>query len=173
MSGFLPPLQRVLRHLWHALRDPARRAFSPALRAHLEQQVAASEARHSGQIRICAESSLPFSYLRRNAPCRQRALMLFGKLRIWDTEDNNGVLIYLLMAERTIEIVADRGLNRHVSPQEWQQVAGRLGQALHDGHWEQGLRQALEETTALLVRHYPAAPGAARCNELDDAPILP
>lgn len=173
MSGFFPLLRRMLRHLLHALRDPVRRAFSPALRAHLQQQVASSESRHSGQIRICAESSLPFSYLRRNASCRQRALMLFGKLRVWDTEDNNGVLIYLLVAERTIEIVADRGLNRHVSAQEWQQVAGRLGQALHYGLWEQGLLQALEETTALLVRHYPAAPGTARCNELDDAPILP
>ena len=86
------------------------------------QRVAASEARHSGQIRICVEAGLPFSYLwrhvRRGVPLRQvirqRAVTMFGKLRVWDTERNNGVLIYLLLAEHAIELVADRGLNAFV-----------------------------------------------------------
>ena len=76
--------------------------------------MAASERRHSGEIRVCVEAGLPLSYLWRDATARERAVTMFGKLRVWDTEHNNGVLIYLLLAEHAIEIVADRGLNRHV-----------------------------------------------------------
>ena len=83
--------------------------------------MAASERRHSGEIRVCVEAGLPLSYLWRGATARERAVTMFGKLRVWDTEHNNGVLIYLLLAEHRIEIVADRGLNRHV---ERRAVAG-------------------------------------------------
>ena len=97
---------------------------------------------------------------------------MFGKLRVWDTEHNNGVLIYLLLAERAIEIVADRGLNKHVSAQEWQAMVGRMSAAFTEGRFEDGLTQALEEVSALLVQHCPLAEGEADSNELPDAPFL-
>lgn len=172
MSNGFMRLRRIIHHQWLALRDPASRIFTPALRTRLAQQVATSESRHTGQIRIFAESALPLSYLWRHASSRERAITIFGKQRVWDTEHNNGVLVYLLLAEHAIEIVADRGLNRHVSPQAWHGVAERMGQALAGGRWEQGLSQAVDEATALLVAHYPKAPGALQNNELSDAPVV-
>ena len=86
----------------------------------VQARVAASETGHSGEIRVCVEAGLPWSYLRRNATPRERAISMFGKLRVWDTEYNNGVLIYLLVAEHAIEIVADRGLARRVDAAAWQ-----------------------------------------------------
>ena len=90
---------------------------------------------------------------------RQRALTLFGKLRVWDTEDNNGVLIYLLLAEHLIEIVADRGLNQHVPAHRWQSVIQQMRKPLQQGAYEEGLTLALQEVSAVLVRHFPLAEG--------------
>jgi uncharacterized membrane protein len=134
--------------------------------------VAASERRHSGEIRICVEAGLPLSYLRRNASARERAVTLFGKLRVWDTEHNNGVLIYLLLAEHAIEIVADRGIDAHVDDAEWAAMAQRMGAAFREGRFEDGLTQALEETSALLVTHFPLAENQPDTNELPDAPVV-
>jgi uncharacterized membrane protein len=100
-------LARILKHRWLDETDVAR-ALDAAALTRLEQHVATSETRHSGEIRLCVEAGLPLSYLWRNATARQRAVTMFGKLRVWDTEHNNGVLIYLLLAEHAIEIVADR-----------------------------------------------------------------
>jgi uncharacterized membrane protein len=97
---------------------------------------------------------------------------MFGKLRVRDTEQNNGVLIYLLLAEHAIEIVADRGVARHVPHAQWQAVVQHMRAAFREGRFEDGLTQALEEVSALLVQHFPAAPGAADVNELPDAPVL-
>jgi uncharacterized membrane protein len=107
---------------------------------------------------------------------RQRALTMFGKLRVWDTEHNNGILIYLLLAEHAIEIVADRGVALHVSPAQWQAMVTRMTHAFREQRYEDGLTLALEETSALLMQHFalddtqPGAPGAR--NELPDAPVL-
>ena len=113
-------IARLLRHRWM---DEAHRVVPPAMLERLRHKVASSESLHTGEIRICIEAGLPHSYLLRSgslpAITRQRALAQFGKLGVWDTEHNNGVLIYLLLAERHIELVADRGLNRYVSPQAW------------------------------------------------------
>ena len=97
---------------------------------------------------------------------RDRALAMFGKLRVWDTEHNNGVLIYLLLAERRIEIVADRGLMRHTSEAHWQAVLQALRHPLQQGNFESGLTQALEAVSALLVAHFPLTD--SRPNELPD-----
>lgn len=166
-------ITRLIRHRWT---DDTARLVPPALVERLKQQVSDSERRHTGEIRICIEASLPNSYLLRPVPTRaiihQRALAQFGKLRVWDTEHNNGVLIYLLLAERSIELVADRGLNRHVSSQDWHDTVQRLGQALRDGRFEDGLTQAVEEVSAILEQHYPIAHGQIRPNELPDRPIV-
>jgi uncharacterized membrane protein len=167
-------MNRLLRIVKHRALDDTdtRRAIGPAVLERLRARVAASERHHSGEIRICVEAGLPLSYLWRDLSARDRAITMFGKLRVWDTEHNNGVLIYLLLAEHAIEIVADRGLNRHVQPAEWEQVVQRMGRAFHEGRFEDGLTQALEEVSALLVQHFPCAPGAANPNELPDEPVL-
>ena len=168
MAHWLPRL------LKHRLLDEgdARRALGADALARIESRVAASEARHSGQIRVCVEAGLPLSYLLRRATARDRAVAMFGKLRVWDTAHNNGVLIYLLLAERAIEIVADRGLNGAAEPVAWQQVNGLMGDAFRAGRFEAGLIQAIDGVDAILVRHFPLASGQAGLNELPDAPVL-
>jgi uncharacterized membrane protein len=163
--------RRMLRHQWRD-EDDTRKAISPEVAERLARRVAASEQRHTGEIRVYVEAGLPLSYVWRDATPRERAVAIFGKLRVWDTEQNNGVLIYLLLAEHAIEIVADRGLAAKVPPQEWQAIVARMGTAFREGRFEDGLTQALEEVSALLVEHFPAAPGAANPNELPDAPVL-
>ena len=164
-------LQRLWRHRWLDEKD-TRLAFRPELLERLARQVAESEARHTGEIRIYVEAGLPASYIWREATPRERAIAMFGKLRVWDTERNNGVLIYLLLAEHAIEIVADRGLSRHVDEMEWQRIVQDMGQAFRAGHYGEGLQQAVDAVTALLVKHFPAEPGAANANELPDEPVL-
>jgi uncharacterized membrane protein len=164
-------LARILKHRWTDETDTAR-ALGAAALARLEQRVAASERRHSGEIRLCIEAGLPLSYLWRDATPRQRALTMFGKLRVWDTEHNNGVLIYLLLAERAIEIVADRGLNRHVGADEWRRIVEGMRGEFRAGRFEQGLVQAIDTVDALLARHFPLAAGQANPNELPDAADL-
>jgi uncharacterized membrane protein len=164
-------LMRILKHRWIDEAD-TRRAIPPALVERLARRVAASEKRHSGEVRIYVEAGLPLSYLWRDARPRERAVAMFGKLRVWDTEQNNGVLIYLLLAEHAIEIVADRGLAQKVDPGTWQAIVQHMREAFRQGRFEDGLTQALEEVSALLVEHFPLAPGAADRNELPDEPVL-
>ena len=168
--GPLQRLTRLLRHRWADGR--LRRVLTPEVLQRLGQRVAASERRHTGQIRICAEGGLPLSYLWRGASARERAITQFGKLRVWDTEHNNGVLIYLLLAEHAIEIVADRGLAQRVPEATWHTLVQRLGQALRAGQYEDGLTEVLADVSALLVAHFPASGHASGSNELPDAPVL-
>lgn len=174
---------RLLHHLWLDEAD-ARRAVPPDLAQRLARLVAESEARHEGEVRLCVEGSLPISYLwrhvRRRQPMpqvlRERALMLFAKLRVWDTRQRNGVLVYLNLAARAIEIVPDRGLAERAPPPEWAAVSERLAGALGAGRFEEGLTNALAEVTALLEKHFPEPPDAA-CrpapdNQLPDAVVL-
>lgn len=170
-------LLRILKHRWLDRSDTAR-AVPDDMAERLARRVAASEGRHSGEVRLCIEASLPTSYLWRMsaqhplpAVVRERALAWFGRLRIWDTEHNNGVLVYVLLAEHAIEFVADRALARRVGPAEWQAVVDRLGARLRQGEFEDGLTQALEEVSALLVTHFPAEPGTVRPNELPDCVV--
>ena len=162
---------RWIKHRWLDARDTRRRLPAAAV-ARLERRIAQSEGQHHGEIRICVEAGLPPSYLWKGLKARDRALTLFGKLRIWDTEANNGVLIYLLLADHAIEIVADRGLNAHVGPEQWQAVVGRLRDALQTGNYELGLTEAVEAVHAMLQQHFPLPPGASRPNELPDAIVL-
>jgi len=164
-------LGRIWRHQW--IDEAAVRRVLPAdAMARLASRVGASERRHSGEIRICVEAGLPLSYLWRNAPARERAVTLFGKLRVWDTEHNNGVLVYLLLAEHAIEIVADRGIDSRVDDAEWAAMAQRMGAAFREGRFEDGLTQALEEMSALLVEHFPLAGNEPDSNELPDEPVV-
>ncbi len=170
-ASLFSKLARIGRHRW-VDQAQVRRVLPAEVLERLTRRVAASEHRHTGEIRICVEAGLPMSYLWRDAPARQRAVMLFGKLRVWDTAHNNGVLIYLLLAEHAIEIVADRGIDAHVDAAEWSAMAQRMGAAFRENRFEDGLTLALEEVSALLVAHFPAAPGERNRNELPDAPVI-
>jgi uncharacterized membrane protein len=150
----------------------AERLLGAGAMERIQQRVAASEKHHSGEIRVCIEAGLPVSYVKRDAAPRERAVMMFSKLRVWDTEYNNGVLIYLLLAEHAIEIVADRGLARHADAAHWQRIAATMGAAFKAGQFEAGLNQAVDAVDALLVQHFPLAPGQVNPNELPDAPHL-
>ena len=167
-------MNRLMRLLKHRLWDErdARRVLPAAALDRLQARVASSEGRHSGEIRLCVEAGLPLSYLRQGLSARDRAVTLFGKLRVWDTEHNNGVLVYLLLAERAIEIVADRGLDRQVAPAEWQALIAPLRQALQAGRFEAGLNQAVDALNAQLVQHFALAPGQANLNQLPDRATL-
>ncbi|MEZ5664310.1 MAG: TPM domain-containing protein [Burkholderiaceae bacterium] len=167
----------MFRHLWQA--SSSQRAIPDLLANRLSGYIAASELRHTGEIRICVESALPLSYLWRNARgtpigaiVRQRAMTWFGRLRIWDTANNNGVLIYLMLAEHAIELVADRGLSEKVGDKEWAGIVERLALRLGDHDFEGGITAALEEVSALLVRHFPTCRGAGGPgNELPDVVV--
>jgi uncharacterized membrane protein len=151
----------MLRHRWHDHRHTLR-VVPDDMAERLEQQIALSETRHTGEVRVVVEAALPLSYLWRVGPnltlqqaIRQRALSWFGRLRVWDTEHNNGVMIYLLLAEHHIEVVADRGVSRHVPPSHWQAVVAHLSAQLKAGAFEQGLGGAMAEVSALLETHFP------------------
>jgi len=161
-------LGRWLRHCWHDAAD-ARRALGDAALQRLHDRVAASERRHSGEIRVCVEAGLPLSDLWRGLGARERALAMFGTLRVWDTEHDNGVLVYLLLADRAIEIVADRGLASRVPQGHWDTLVATMGDAFRSGRFEAGLAQAVDAVGALLERHFPLAPGDDNPNELPDA----
>lgn len=168
--GLPAALWRLARHRWQESRT--RRALPDDALLRLGARVAASEQLHTGQIRIVAESALPWSYLRRQASARERAIMLFSKYRVWDTEHNNGVLIYLLMPEHAIEIVADRGLARRVAPDEWRDVIALMATHFRRFDYEEGVAQAIEAVSSRLVRHFPRTAETAPGNELPDAPVL-
>lgn len=168
----------LVRHRWLDESD-THRAIDGPLRERLRQRVAASETRHTGEIRIYVEAGLPLSYLWRHLRhrvalgdlVRDRATTMFGHLRVWDTENNNGVLIYLLLSEHQIELVADRGLNRHVGTDQWQAMVQHMGSAFAQGQFEEGLTQALSEVSAPLVVHFPAEK-EPNPNDLPDMPVL-
>lgn len=156
---------RILKHRWMDAQY-ARRAVPPPMAARLASRIAASEYRHSGEIRIIIEGGLPRSYLWRHASAKVRAQALFAKHGLWDTEHRNGVLIYLLLADHAIEIVADRGLNDKVDDGAWAAMVARLSASLKTNDFETGLTQALEEISALLVEHFPLVSGSVNENEL-------
>ena len=164
-------LSRILKHRWLDEGD-ARRALGNGAEARLAARVTASEQRHSGEIRVCVEAGLPFGELWRDTTARERAVEVFGRLRVWDTEHNNGVLIYLLLAERRIELIADRGLNRYVDATQWQRITDTMAAAFQAGQFEAGLNQAIDAVDTLLVQHYAVDLAQANPNELPDAPLF-
>jgi uncharacterized membrane protein len=166
---FLQRLKRIWKHRWMDERD-VRRAVPPELLQQLERYVAASEARHSGEIRICIEAGLPMSYLWPDASPRDRAIAMFGKLRVWDTQYNNGVLIYLLLAENAIEIIADRAIATQDNSDFWPKTVAHLSEHLKRGDFERGLTQAVEEISALLVQQFPVQMDQVNPNELSNRP---
>lgn len=165
-------MARWLRVLRHRLVDErhAQRVIGREGLDRIQAAIEASERSHSGEIRVCIEAGLPLSYLLRGADARERAITMFGKLGVWDTEANNGVLIYLLLADRRIEVVADRGVQRHVGPDGWRTIVDQLASACRESRFEAGIIQAIGEVDRLLCRHFPVAEGHGNPDELSNRP---
>jgi len=163
------PLARIARHLAHSARR-TRALFSPAVRSQIEAEIGAAEAQHAGEIRYVIETSLPLRALWHGLSPRARALELFARLHVWDTQANNGVLIYVLRADRAVEIIADRGINERVNAAEWEQVCREVEAHYRAGRYAEGSRAAVAGVARLLAEHFPAA--RASGNELPNQPIL-
>ena len=171
--GLIEWIKRGLTHAWlDAVSSQNPLPFASLER--LGQHVKASEQGHSGEIRVYIETALPWSTLKQNVPTldltRQRAIDLFSSQRVWDTAQNNGVLVYLLLAEHAIEIVADRGMSQRVDPTVWQAMVARLSERCRQGAFESGVMQTVSEVSALLAQHFPLRVGEHNPNELPDFP---
>ncbi|MBX9604597.1 MAG: TPM domain-containing protein [Gammaproteobacteria bacterium] len=161
--------KRVLSHLCTG-RAQVRRAFPAATLATIEAAIRGCEATHGGQLRFAVEGGLDGWPLLRGLRPRERALQVFAELGVWDTEHNNGVLLYLLLADRDVEIVADRGIGARVPQAEWEAICRRMESEFRAGRFEAGALAGIDEIGRLLARHFPAR-GVAP-NELDDRPAL-
>lgn len=136
----------------------------------IESAIAESETTHYGEIRFAVESALDVDSLLKGKSARERAIEVFSQLRVWDTELNNGVLIYLLLADHKVEIVADRGVHREVGQQGWDKICREMEQAFRQERFEEGVVAGIHAISEHLLRHYPAQGG--NVNELQDTPIL-
>ena len=162
-------LARLIRHVL-TTRWSTRRHFPRPVRAAIEQAISECEARHGGEIRFIVETALDVPELWRGLSPRQRALQLFGQFGVWNTERNNGVLIYVLMADHDVEIVADRGIALHVPQAEWGAVCRQMEQHYRAGRFLEGSVVGILGVGALLGRHFPASGGGG--SELPDQPAL-
>lgn len=160
---------RWLRHVFAPL---AHRAFSSEGLAGITRAISEGERLHSGQVMFAIESDLPLSALWRGVTARERAEHAFAVLKTWDTRGNNGVLIYLLLADHAIEIVTDRGLSDCVDAVQWQQICDRLRDGLRAGQPQVAVIAAVADVSALIAQHFPASPDRADENELPDNPQL-
>ena len=156
----------------HAFTDEAdvRRAFPAEGMTRIERAIHDGEATHSGQICVAVEPALPLGRVVGKLPPRMRALEVFGQLRVWDTEHNNGVLIYVLLADRDVEIVADRGIDRAVGHAAWEAICQRMEAIFREDRHVDALEAGVREVAALLAQHFPGD-GADR-NELPDRPVI-
>ena len=161
--------KRLLRHLFSD-QWSVRRAFPPAALRAIRDTIGAQEKRHGGELRFAVEASLPLLQLWRGQDARARALELFSQLRVWDTEHNSGVLIYLLLADKRVEIVADRGIHSRVGGTAWEAICGEMQRAFADGRFEQGASFGVMAISDLLATHFP--PTGARRNELPNEPVV-
>ena len=166
------PYRRPHRLLRHVVTDhlSVARAFTPAVLADIERAITEGERTHRGQVCFAVEGALPPLRVLRKLTPRERALEVFGLLRVWDTEENAGVLIYLLLADRDVEIIADRGIDRRVGQDEWQAICARMETAFAKARYAEGVVAGVKEISALLARHYPRTADAE--NELPDRPAV-
>jgi uncharacterized membrane protein len=161
-------LRRIARHLL-VLPGAVGRAFPAPAMAAIERAIAKSEREHSGEVRFAVEPALDTRPLLAGQSARERALEVFSLLRLWDTDERNGVLIYLLLADRDIEIVADRGLNV-VQAAEWEAICKSMEQALRRGEFQQGVVEGVQAVSRLVARHFPRRAGDR--NELPNRPYV-
>lgn len=157
--------KHLIEHRWRV-----RRIFPPKVLAAIERTIKAGEATHSGQVRFVVEGALDGAPLFRGQSARARALDVFSHLRIWDTAHNNGVLIYLLLADRDVEIVADRGIDAKVGAAGWEKICKAMETDFSGGNFEGGVTRGVEAVSKQLAAHFPRHGGGK--NELPDAPVV-
>jgi hypothetical protein len=162
-------LKRIVRHLM-VTRWTVKRAFPRDALAAIEKAIKGSEIGHRGEIRFAVEGALHIEPLLRGQTARERAIDVFSQLRIWDTEHNNGVLIYLLLADRDVEIVADRGIHAKVGAEEWERICRKMEAAFRQADFEGGGIDGIREVTRQLAGHFP--PTGDDRNELPDKPVV-
>jgi hypothetical protein len=162
-------LKRILKHLAYP-RWRLHRAFPRAVLRAIEAAVAASEVSHRGELRFAVEGGLDLHHLIRASDARTRAIEVFSQLRVWDTEENSGVLIYVQLVDRRVEIVADRGIHRCVGDAAWQTICGDMETAFATGRFEAGAITGIEAIGHLLAEHFPAR--ADNPDELPNTPTL-
>jgi len=158
---------RIFRHLVTPARR-AQRVFDAGALDAIEAAIAASERKHGGQIRFAVEAALDAGPLLHGQGARERALEVFAQLRVWDTEHNNGVLIYLLLADHDVEIIADRGIHARVGAPAWERICQAMETEFRAGRFAPGVLGGIEAVGSLLAQHFPAAGD----NELCDRPVL-
>lgn len=160
---------RILKHLcyppWRLRQVLPKRSLKA-----IAEAISQSERQHSGEIRVAVEAALDWRRLLRRRSARDRALEVFSRLRVWDTENNNGVLIYLLLADREVEIVADRGINRLVGQGEWERICRQMEAQFRQGCFEEGLLAGVAAVGEQLKRHFPGPDRLG--NELANQPVV-
>jgi uncharacterized membrane protein len=162
-------LRRLFRHLIASLR-PARSLLDAAARAQIQGEIEAAERTHAGEIRVAVEASLTLPQLWRGLAPRARALEVFATLGIWDTARNNGVLIYVLLADRAIEIVADRGIAECVPAAQWEALCTEVSERFRQGELASGCCMAVRSVAQRMARFFPSSGGDG--NELPNQPVL-
>jgi uncharacterized membrane protein len=162
---------RLLRHLF-ATRWRTRQYFTPAVLAEIEAAIVEVEARHSGEIRFVVETALDIDELWRQVPPRRRAFEVFSRLGVWDTAANNGVLIYVMFADRNVEILADRGIASRVPPESWEQVCRGIEAHYREGRFAQGSVAGIRSVGKLLEKHFPPSGQDTAAHELPNRPVL-
>ncbi|MEO6280169.1 TPM domain-containing protein [Roseateles sp.] len=160
--------QRILKHVL-TTQGRVTRAFPPSALNAIEKAIKSSETTHAGEIRFVVEGALDGMPLFKGQSPKERAIELFAQLRVWDTQHNNGLLIYLLLADRAVEIVADRGIHAKVGADEWRKVCHQMEAAFKTSNYEVGVLSGVQAVTQHLVRHFPADD---RGNELPDKPVV-
>lgn len=160
---------RLLRH-WLAALHPTRRRLTEAERDRIEAAVTEAERRHAGEIRVVVEAALHFGQIWHGLGSRARALQLFAQLGVWDTEANNGVLVYLLLADRAVEFVADRAIAARIPEPDWASLCRDVEARCASGELAEGCCVAVAGVAAQLERHFPR--GSNPANELPNQPIL-
>ena len=162
-----------LARFWrHAAMSPfrARRSFPAATLDALQSRIAGAEKRHGGEIRLVIEAELTTAQLWREMTSRERARQVFAEQGVWNTANNNGVLIYLLLADRRVEVVADRGIDARVEPAQWEAVCRMMESHFREGRFDDGAAAGIDAVSDLLASHFPAT--GERPNELEDRPSL-
>ncbi len=163
-------IKRMIKHLLYP-QWLLGRAFPDVAMDRIEAAVTNSERTHHGEIRFVVEGALDFVSLLRGVSARQRAVTVFAELGVWDTEANNGVLIYLLLADRDVEIVADRGFNGRVSSAQWASICHEMETRFVSADFEAGALLGIERIDALLCQYFPLRAQAENVNELPNRPV--
>lgn len=162
-------IKRIIKHLLMTDRQ-MNRCFPPATLNSVEQEIKTSESFHSGEIRFVVEAALDGAALFKGQSAQARAIDVFSQLRIWDTEHNNGLLIYLLLADRAVEIVADRGIHKKVGAEEWQKICRRMEGHFKQANFRGGVAIGINSITQHLLKHFPVALDDK--NELSNQPVV-